>query len=157
MENFINLEIIPFESHLAPIFRALNEAWLEKYFYVEPKDQEILEHCEDYIIDPGGYIFFARHEGEIAGCFSLIKMEEGIFELGKMAVDPAFQGKKLGQKMLEYAIDFGQGQGWKKIVLYSHTKLGPAIYIYRKFGFKEIELEKDTPYERSNIKMELEL
>ena len=140
-----------------PIFKALNVAWLEKYFYVESKDREILEHCEEYIIAQGGHIFFAALEGQLAGCFSLIRIREGVYELGKMAVDPEFQGQKLGQKMMEFAIDFGHKQGWSRIILYSHTKLGPAIYIYRKFGFVEIELEKDTPYERSNIKMELEL
>ena len=151
------MKIIPFESHLAPVFKALNIAWLEKYFYVESKDREILENCEEYIIAQGGFIFFAESEAQLAGCFSLIKMKEGVFELGKMAVDPAFQGQKLGQKLMEFAIDFGRQQGWSKIILYSHTKLGPAIYIYRKFGFVEIELEKDTPYLRSNIKMELVL
>ena len=151
------MEIIPFETHLAPVFQALNEAWLKKYFYVEAKDKEILENCEEYIIAKGGYIFFASVSDQIAGCFSLIKMEEGIYELGKMAVDEKFQGKKIGQGMMEFALEFGRRQGWKKIVLYSHTKLGPALYIYRKFGFYEIDLEKDTPYLRSNIKMELEL
>ena len=151
------LEIIPFDSQYAVVFKELNVAWLEKYFYVEPKDREILENCEAYIIAKGGYIFFAKYEERITGCFSLMKMENDVYELGKMAVAPEFQGKKLGQKMMEFAIDFGRQQQWNKIMLYSHTKLGPAIYIYRKFGFVEIELEKDTPYLRSNIKMELEL
>ena len=128
---------------------------MNEYFYVEPKDQEILGNCEEYIIAKGGFIFFARVNDQIRGCFSLIKMEEGIYELGKMAVDEKFQGKKIGQRMMEFAINFGRQQAWKKIVLYSHTKLGPALYIYRKFGFVEIDLEKDTPYIRSNIKMEL--
>ena len=42
-------------------------------------------------------------------------------------------------------------------MLYSSTKLTPAINLYRKVGFKEVELEKDSHYERSNIKMILEL
>ena len=151
------LEIISFESHHAPVFQALNEAWLNKYFYVEAKDREILEHCEQNIIAKGGYIYFAVEDRQLAGCFALMKMEEGIYELGKMAVDENHQGKKIGQRMMEFAIDFGRQRAWRKIILYSHTKLGPAIYIYRKFGFVEIDLEKDTPYLRSNIKMELVL
>ncbi len=72
-----------------------------------------------------------------------------------MAVDDAHQGQKIGQKLMEFAIDFARKKNWQKIVLYSHKKLGPAIYIYRKYGFEEIDLEENTPYERSNIKMEL--
>ncbi len=151
------VEIIPFEPRLAPVFKELNEAWLEKYFYVEAMDKEILENCENYIINQGGFIFFASVDQDIVGCFSLIKVDKEVYELGKMAVDPKHHGKKIGQKMMEFAIDFGKSKSWTKIILYSHRKLGPAIYIYRKYGFKEIPLEKDTPYLRSNIKMELVL
>lgn len=151
----MSVQIISFKPEYAQIFRNLNVAWLERYFYVESKDKEILEQCEAYIIDKGGFIFFAETDGAIVGCFSFIPLSEGVFELGKMAVDDAYQGRKIGQKLMEFAIDFANEQNWRKIVLYSHKKLGPAIYIYRKYGFEEIELEENTPYERSNIKMEL--
>jgi len=149
------IKIIPFESRFAPIFKGLNVAWLEKYFYVEPMDTEILENCENYIINRGGFIFFAEYEQQLAGCFSFIKISESTFELGKMAVDPEYQGNKIGQKLMEFAIVFARKKKWKKIILYSHRKLEAALYIYRKFGFIEIPLENNTPYERSDIKMEL--
>lgn len=149
------IKIIPFKSHYAPIFRELNVAWLEKYFYVEAKDKEILENCENFIIDKGGYIFFAAFGKHLVGCFSFIKLDDKIYELGKMAVDPQYQGRKIGQDLLEFAISFARDHKWKKIVLYSHTKLDTAIYIYKKHGFTEIQLESNTPYERCNIKMEL--
>ena len=40
------------------------------------------------------------------------------------------------------------------IVLYSNTTLQNAIYIYRKYGFVEVEMEENPPYERGDIKME---
>ena len=147
--------IISFKPSLAKAFKDLNLAWLEKYFYVENKDKEILEECESYIIRQGGHIFFALSNKDTVGCFSLIKVEDDVFELGKMAVDPHYQGKKIGQAMMVYAIEFAKKMKWKKILLYSHTKLHPALHLYRKFGFKEIELESPSPYQRSNIKMEL--
>jgi GNAT superfamily N-acetyltransferase len=151
----MHLKIIPFKPYLAKYFRDLNLSWLEKYFYVEPKDTELLENCERSIIEKGGYIFFAQLNSEIVGCFSFIKVDEFTFELGKMAVDPKCQGLKIGQKLMEYAIYFAKKKKWKTLLLYSNTKLKPAIYIYRKYGFEELELEKNTPYKRSNIKMSL--
>ncbi|MGI9546953.1 MAG: GNAT family N-acetyltransferase, partial [Flavobacteriaceae bacterium] len=148
------MKIIPFESRYAPVFKELNLAWLEKYFYVEPKDSEILDNCENYIINKGGYIFFVEYSEQLVGCFSFIKISDNTYELGKMAVDPQFQGKKIGQYLMDFAIDFARQQGWKKIILYSHKKLDAAIYIYKKFGFTEIPLEIVSPYKRSNIKME---
>lgn len=153
----MSIKIRPFEQKYARLFRELNLAWLEQYFYVEAKDKEILDNCQEYIIDQGGYIFFAEIEGEIVGCFSFIPFKKGIYELGKMAVHSSFQGRKIGQEMMRFAIEFARKQAWRKILLYSHRKLGPAIYIYRKYGFEEIPLEQNTPYERSNIKMELSL
>ncbi|WP_299603663.1 GNAT family N-acetyltransferase [uncultured Aquimarina sp.] len=149
--------IIPFDPKYAKDFADLNVAWLEKYFVVEPHDVELLEKCEETIINTGGHIFFAKVGSEIAGTFSLIKNQKGIYELGKMAVSPEFQGQKIGQQLLTFCIDFAKKQHWTKLILYSNTKLENAIYIYKKYGFMEIELEKDSPYLRSNIKMELVL
>ena len=75
----MHLEIIPFRPYLAGYFRDLNLSWLEHYFYVEPKDTELLENCERSIIEKGGYIFFAELNSEIVGCFSFIKIDELTF------------------------------------------------------------------------------
>lgn len=151
------MKIIPFRPGLAKYFRDLNLSWLEKHFYVEPKDAELLENCKSNIIDKGGYIFFAKINSEIVGCYSLIKLNDSTYELSKMAVDKAYQGQKIGQKLMIHGIAFARSQNWKDLILYSNTILEPAIYIYRKFGFREVALERDTPYARSNIKMQLVL
>jgi ribosomal protein S18 acetylase RimI-like enzyme len=80
-----------------------------------------------------------------------------VFELTKIAVLPHQRGQKIGQQLLQHCIDFAKESGFKALVLYSATKLENAIYIYRKFGFIELELEKSSPYKRSDIKMELTL
>jgi len=150
-------KIIPFSAVYAKDFARLNTAWLEKYFVVEPHDTALMEQCEENIIAPGGHIFFAKVNATIAGTVSLIPTEVGVFELGKMAVDEEFQGQKIGQLLMQHCIDFSRAQQCKKIVLYSNTILENAIYIYRKYGFKEIPMEAIPPYKRSNIKMELQL
>ena len=82
--------------------------------------------------------------------------EYGILELTKMAVLTEVRDKKIGQKLLQYCIDFAKEKQLKGLLLYSNTKLKNAIYLYRKYGFKELELEKDNPYQRADIKMLLE-
>ena len=86
---------------------------------------------------------------------ALINEDEG-YELSKMAVDPKFQGLKIGQRLMQYCIDFAKQKEWKELILYSNTTLENAIYIYRKFGFKEIPIE-GSPYSRGDIKMILKL
>ena len=152
----MSVEIIPFKDEYANQFRDLNLEWLEKYFYVEEHDTQVLNNAKTYILDNGGYIFFALIDGTVAGTVALINEPEG-YELSKMAVSPKFQGLKIGQQLMQYCIDFAKAKNWTHLLLYSNTTLENAIYIYRKFGFKEVDLEKDSPYQRGNIKMVLQL
>lgn len=153
----MSLKIVPFEKKYKKAFYDLNIEWLETYFYVEDFDKEVLGNPEKYIIDRDGHIFFAVVENKVLGTVALMKAEDGVFELTKMAVLPKERGKKIGQHLMQYCIDFGKLHAMKKLFLYSNTKLENAIYIYRKWGFKEIPVEANSPYERSNIKMELYL
>lgn len=150
------IEIIPFEDKYAQYFYDLNVEWLKKYFYVEPYDEKVLSNPLEYVLNPGGFIFFAKFNNEIVGVVSLIN-QKTFFELSKMAVSPKYQGLKIGQKLLEFCINFAKLQHWKSITLYSHRSLVPAINLYKKTGFKEVEVEKDVHYKRADIKMLLNL
>ena len=128
---------------------------VRKIFLCGTHDKDLLERCEEMIIDKGGYIFFYQEEKKILGTFALIKIKNNVFELGKMAVTESDQGRGIGQKLLFFCLGFSKAKKWEKLVLYSNTKLKNSIFIYKKFGFKEVSLETENPYERGNIKMEL--
>jgi ribosomal protein S18 acetylase RimI-like enzyme len=151
-----DLTIVDYDDKLAASFRDLNLHWLNKYFVVEPIDREMLSHPQKFIIDKGGHIFFAKVNGEIAGTFALMKTGEFEYELSKMAVDEKFQGKKIGNQLLEFCINRSKMLGARKLILYSNTILKPAIHLYEKYGFKEVPVG-NSEYKRSNIKMELNL
>ncbi len=151
IENTV--EIIPFSPELKEAIKILNLEWLTKYFKVEAKDEKVLSNPQVEIIDKGGMIFYAKYQEKIIGTVSLIKMEEGSYELSKMAVTDGVQGLGVGKKLLEHCILIAQEKQIKKIILYSNRSLLPAIHLYEKFGFEEIPLE-DGIYERADIKME---
>ncbi|MBU2946774.1 GNAT family N-acetyltransferase [Zobellia uliginosa] len=153
----MSIKIIPFKPVHATIFKELNRKWIEQYFSVEPMDIYLLENCKEHIMDKGGYIFFAEKEDAITGCFALLPVNNTTFELGKMAVSSEYQGLKIGQKMLSFAIEFAKEIALETLILYSSTKLDIALHIYKKFGFKEVPIEKHVEYARSNIKMQLTL
>ena len=153
----MKIEIIPFRQEYAKDFKELNFAWLEKYFWVEPHDEEVLGKPDKYILQPGGNIFFVKAGDEIIGTVALMKMEEGVFELTKMAITPLYQGQQLGQKLMDHTIEYARKQDWKHLIIYSNRKLENAIYIYKKYGFEEIPIEQNNPYSRGDIKMKLDL
>lgn len=150
-----SLKIISFEEIYAKAFYLLNIEWLETFFYVENFDKEVLSNPKKYIIEKGGYIFFLMENTEVIGTVALMKKEEKVYELTKMAIIPKKRGEKMGQYLMEHCIDFAQNMRLNKLILYSNTLLENAIHIYKKKGFKEIPVEKNCPYKRSNIKMEL--
>ena len=153
----MGIEIIDYDNKYAKNFYDLNIEWLKTYFYVEPYDEEVLSKPDKYIINKGGFIFFAIKGNKVVGTVALMPTEEdGILELTKMAVLPEERGQKIGQKLLQHCIDFAKSKNLKALLLYSATKLENAIYLYRKYGFKELDLEPNSPYQRSDIKMLLE-
>ncbi|RYH74660.1 GNAT family N-acetyltransferase [Flavobacteriaceae bacterium 144Ye] len=154
----MQIEIIPFNTRYSQHFYDLNIEWLKTYFYVEPYDEEVLSKPEEYIINKGGFIFFAKLNETILGTVALMPTNtKNVFELTKMAVSPKHRGYKIGQQLMQYCIEFAKQHQFKALMLYSNTKLENAIYIYRKYGFIEIPVEKNSPYKRSDIKMILEV
>lgn len=152
----MNAIIVPFEKVHKKNFYDLNIEWLQTHFYVEPYDEEVLSNPERYIIDRGGHIFFAILNDLVIGTVALMPTkDESVFELTKMAILPNYRGLKIGQQLMQFCIDFAKHNEFKGLMLYSNTKLENAIYIYRKYGFKEIPIEGNSPYKRGNIKMEL--
>lgn len=146
-----------FVSEDATAFKALNIEWLETYFEVEPIDDRVLSNPQTEILDPGGFIIMAELNEVTIGTFAYIKKGEQLFEFSKMAIDPKYRGQGYGNVMMQFAIDFAEKHHWEKIILYSNTILENSIYLYRKYGFKEVPMEADVIYSRGNIKMELAL
>jgi ribosomal protein S18 acetylase RimI-like enzyme len=146
------VEIVDYLPEHQSAFEKLNRAWIEEYFWMEPIDFEVLQHPEQYIIQPGGEIVMALVDSEVAGTVALKKVQPGVFEFTKMAVVEKYRGLKIGLLLAQKAIEKARTKGAEKIILYSNTKLEPAIALYRKIGFQEVPL--DGPYKRSNIKME---
>lgn len=60
--NIENLEIIAYKPEFATHFYDLNVAWLEKYFYVESYNKKVLSNPQEYIINTGRFIFFAKYK-----------------------------------------------------------------------------------------------
>lgn len=148
------VEIIDFEPAHAEQFKALNVEWISKFYTLEEADYKILDHPIDTIITPGGHIFMARYEGEIVGTCGLMKMNDGGYELVKMAVSPAARGKHIGWLLGEATKEKAKKLGASRLYLESNTNQNAAINLYYKLGFERI-VGPPSPYARCNIQMEL--
>jgi len=148
------VEVVPFASELRDDFYRLNADWLQRYFHIEEVDHRVLSNPEQEILAPGGMIFFARLGGRTVGTCALMLAEPGVFELSKMAVDPAAQGLGIGRKLIERAIEAFRQSGATTLFLESNTKLAPALRLYESVGFEhQPQLRADSHYSRANVYM----
>jgi ribosomal protein S18 acetylase RimI-like enzyme len=151
------IEIITYRPEHQPFFESLNRAWIEKYFWMEARDVYVLQKPEEAILRHGGAILMATCNNEIAGTVALKKIGNHAFEFTKMAVDEQFRRKGVAEALSVAALNKAKALGACKVILYSNRMLKPAIALYHKLGFTEVPIEKDIIYQRSDIKMEIDL
>jgi len=140
-------------------FRSLNEEWISHYFRMEPKDEKTFSDPQRAILAPGGKILFATVAGQCIGCCALLRMAEDEFEVAKMAVTPACQGRGIGRKLLQAAIEAARSSGARRLYLETNHTLTPAIRLYESLGFRHLPTEQITPspYARADVYMEMVL
>ena len=150
------VQIVDYAPVHKPVFRELNEEWITTYFRMEESDYKALDHPKEYILDKGGHIYMGLYKGEAVATCALIAMDDGDFELAKMAVSPKAQGLGIGYLIGKACIEKARALGARRVYLESNTTLKPAINLYHKLGFRKAA-GPPSPYERCNIQMELYL
>jgi len=140
-------------------FRTLNEEWITRFFVLEAKDNATLGDPENTILAKGGQIYFVRAKDEVVGCVALIPMNDGVYELSKMAVSTKMRGLGIGRKLLEYTIAQAHQRGATSLFLGSSSKLKNAVHLYESLGFKHVPPDSlpDMHYSRADVFMTMSL
>ncbi len=135
-------------------FRALNLAWLEGSYELEPIDREILDDPRGRVLGRGGLILCARRGDEVVGVAALLA-EEGRFELSKMAVHSSERGRGIGQALLCACLSQARERGARSVVLVTGSELESAVRLYERCGFRVVRRGPHPDYARADLEMEL--
>lgn len=154
-----DVSIRAFRTEDAAAFRALNEAWITRWFFLEPEDLSVLNDPENRIIARGGHIFVAILRDQVVGCFALLPLPFHTLRLARMAVQEDLRGLGIGRMLLEHAIRKAYELQASRITLETSTKLPNAIHLYQSLGFRSVAPEPDghAPLQRADVFMELRL
>jgi putative acetyltransferase len=119
-------------------------------------DRELADLPGDYE-SPAGRLFLALENDQAAGCVALRKIGDGVCEMKRLYVCPAFRGTGLGRTLATKIIREAREIGYRRMRLDTLPgKMDRAISMYRALGFKEIEPYYSNPVARA-LFMELEL
>ena len=150
------VEITPYDDAHHNAFRTLNLEWLLQYGLAEEPDFRVLNDPRGEILDHGGFIWVAVHEGTVIGTAALVRESNHRYELAKMSVAPGYRGQGIARQLLETCLETARRIGAKKIELFSNHQLTSALKLYERLGFRYVPVI-DSPFLTADIKMELEL
>ena len=109
-------------------------------------DQELAELPGGYA-PPSGRLLLAEEGNEVMGCVALRKIADGVGEMKRLYVRPAFRGRGLGRTLTEKLIAEAVLIGYTSMRLDTLPgKMDQAIAMYRSLGFQEI-----APYYKNPV------
>ncbi|MDZ4992604.1 GNAT family N-acetyltransferase [Clostridium perfringens] len=132
-----DISLVPFREEFFEEYKKIyNECFYEmrKYLYIKPYYfYSSIEQLED----KKEKIFVLKENDELIGSVAMI---DG--EIDDLIVNPKYQGKGYGKKLLLYAINKIQNLKAEKITLHVAKWNEKALKLYENNGFKCVEIEK---------------
>ncbi|MDW3190833.1 MAG: GNAT family N-acetyltransferase [Cytophagales bacterium] len=106
---------------------------------------EEMENIEHQYSKPWGTLYLIYQKEALAGCFAIRKFESTICELKRMYLRTSARGSGLGKTMLLEAIEAAKSMQYQKMRLDTLPTMKPAIELYQKVGFYEIDPYRFNP------------
>ncbi len=96
-------------------------------------------------------------DDRVAGCVAVSEIGLEIAVLKRLFVRPRYRGAGAARALVEVALAFSRGHGYRRVVLDTEKRrLRPAYELYRSFGFEECAAYGEVDY-RCPTFMELKL
>lgn len=85
----------------------------------------------------------ASLDGDIVGVYVLIFLRKTVAEIKNIAVAEKFQGRGIGKKLLQHAIDFCRNNGLRQLKIATGNSSIGQIALYQQMGFEITTINKN--------------
>jgi molybdate transport system substrate-binding protein len=102
-------------------------------------DSDLADLRASYFDRGGNMDSVVAEDGSVVGCCGVYPLDRETCELRKMYLVPGARGKGLGRRLLQRALAFARGSGFRRVELETASVLKDAIALYTRNGFRPIE------------------
>jgi putative acetyltransferase len=103
---------------------------------------------------PEGRLFLARQANKACGCAALRPIDQGVCEMKRLYVRPAWRRQGLGRDLSMKIIAAAREIGYRCMRLDTLASMKSALSLYQSLGFRNIAPYYDNPSEKA-VFMEL--
>lgn len=95
-----------------------------------------------YMSGDGSHMWVAEFDGKVVGMVGLVvyNHKPGVAELQRMSVSPVCRRMGIAKKLLDELLQHAKEQRFDKLVLTTTSAQTPAIRLYKKWGFRLIDV-----------------
>ncbi|MEJ8804376.1 GNAT family N-acetyltransferase [Pontibacter sp. H249] len=87
------------------------------------------------------HTFIAEQNGKVAGVL-VLQPQGNEAEIMNVAVEESLQGKGIGKRLVEFAINLAKQQSIHQLIVYTGNSTLPALALYKRCGFKTESIDK---------------
>ena len=121
------------------------ELYAQDYGWLEPFEGVCAQIVADFVNkydESREHGWIAEIAGEKVGAVMLANDGDGVARFRLLFVEPEARGLGIGVRLVDEAIRFARGAGYRKITLWTHSVLTAARHIYQSAGFKLMRSEE---------------
>jgi len=91
-------------------------------------------------------VYILEANGNVSGCIAITHIEDGTAQLRFFFIEPTLRGLGAGNKLINMAISFCREKKYKRIFLWTFSKLAAARHLYSKNGFQMTDTHENREW-----------